>query len=66
VGLTAVGFYPSTPVRPSFAFSEDVLRLFHAMYMRGPSSKMVFCAALESFVQKKGPEKVRSDLSSRS
>jgi len=42
--------YPSTPQRPSYAFSEDVLKFFAKMYFKGPSSKVNFCNAIKSFL----------------
>jgi hypothetical protein len=47
------GYYPSSPVRPSFAFHKDILQLFHEMYMRGSSSKQVYVAAIRALIQSK-------------
>ena len=47
------GYYPSSPVKPRFAFHMDVLFFFHEMYMTGQSSKQVFAYAVRSLVQSK-------------
>ena len=47
------GYYPSSPVRPRFAFHNDILQLFHEMYMRGPSSKQVYAKAIRVLIQSK-------------
>jgi hypothetical protein len=59
LGFISKGFYPSSPVRPKFAFHNDVLDLFHEMYMRGPSSKHVYARAIRAIIQKKSSIEVK-------
>lgn len=47
------GYFPSSPVKPRFAFQVDVLSFFHRMYMKGPSSKQIYAHAIRSQVQAK-------------
>lgn len=54
------GYYPSSPIRPHFAFHKDVIFLFHRMYMRGVSSKQVYAHAIRDLVQAKSDAEVRS------
>jgi len=59
LGFTTLGYFPSSPSRPEFAISEDILSLFNDIYMRGSASKLVFCEAIKLFVKRKGPLNVR-------
>ena len=54
------GYYPSSPIKPRFAFHVDVLFFFHEMYMKGQSSKQVFAYAVRSLVQSKSTTFVSS------
>jgi hypothetical protein len=49
-GFLQKGCYPSTPLRPTFAFKEGVIKFFARMYFKGPSSKTNFCNAITSFI----------------
>jgi hypothetical protein len=53
------GYYPSSPVRPRFAFHVDIIFLFHQMYMNGSSSKQVYANAVRNLVQSKSSVEVR-------
>jgi len=60
LGLISKGYYPSSPVQPRFVFHQDVIILFHEMYMRGPSSKLVYTSVLRACIQRKTNDQVRS------
>ena len=51
IDVLSKGYFPSSPVRTSFVIAEDVIRFFHLMYMKGPSSKHTFCHAFQQFVK---------------
>jgi hypothetical protein len=51
LGFLSLGYYPSSPVIPKFAIKENVLILFHFMYMHGPSSKHTYCHGLKSLLK---------------
>jgi hypothetical protein len=51
LGFLSLGYYPSSPVIPKFAIKENILILFHFMYMRGPSSKHTYCHGLKSLLK---------------
>jgi hypothetical protein len=53
IGLVSAGFYPSTPVRPNYALSEDILQLFYDMQMAGSSAKQAFCGAIYALISRK-------------
>jgi hypothetical protein len=53
LGLGLLGYYPSSPKKPTYALHEDILELFHWMYMKGPCSKQNYCNALQRFVEKR-------------
>jgi hypothetical protein len=53
LGFITKGFYPSSPVRPQFAFYEDIMRFFYGMFTRGTCSKPVFIGSLRSLLQAK-------------
>jgi hypothetical protein len=50
-GFLQKGCYPSTPLRPKFAFKDGVIKFFARMYFKGPSSKVNFCNTITSFIQ---------------
>ena len=57
-GFISLGFYPSSPVAPKFAFKEDIITFFHFMHMFGPSSKLTYCHALQQFIKLRTPASV--------
>ena len=53
LGFYALGYFPSSPKRPQFAFSVHLLETFHEMHMRSPSSKKGFCDAFQHLFEKR-------------
>jgi len=61
LGLSTLGFYPSTLQQPQYALDEDILLLFHGMYMNGPSSVKNYCDYLEKMLAwKSNPAPVKT------
>ena len=60
LGLISKSYYVSSPVQSQFVFHQDVIILFHEMYMRRPSSKLVYTSALCACIQRKTNNQVRT------
>lgn len=51
--LISLGYFPSSPIRPTVAISLEVLQLFHNVLMEGPISKRAFAMALQIQLERK-------------
>lgn len=45
-------YVPTKPVRPTLAFSLDLLQLFHEIFMEGPIAKRAFATRLKLFLER--------------
>jgi hypothetical protein len=61
-GIMREGYYPATPVQPTFALHENIFRFFYSMQMRGATSKETYCHALYEMVYNKSESALRSEL----
>lgn len=52
--LLALGFFPSAPIRPSFAFELSMMDFAHQLYLRSPPNRTAWASTLDYILRQRG------------
>ncbi|KAF6751590.1 hypothetical protein DFP72DRAFT_816334 [Ephemerocybe angulata] len=60
--LLALGYFPSSPVRPSFAFDIKMLEFASQLYLRSPPNMTAWSSTLEAYLRGRGYQLAGVDI----